>query len=123
MSVTRGQVLFQALNKYLPGQTYDLTAKGKQWVRKTEFAGTYVCYARGKVLKVVRYSEPNAMLGQTVTQVAYEWALVDVADWVKDPTVRKAYSLKDAELRGETQEANMPLVLMNDGWRSPRSGF
>jgi hypothetical protein len=105
----------------LPGIRYDLTAKGKQYQRTSTRGITptnVLAFAEKQVVNIVRYSEPTAAMGKTVSEVIYTYELVHVADWAKDPGVQQHY-YTGRLLTDKPQEAQAVLALMSDGWRVP----
>lgn len=110
-------------NQTVPGLRYELSAKAKQYVRRNEALAAMaiigpplqsLCFGNKKVTEIVRYSEPSPTMGQTMTEVTYKYALVNVADWAKDPSIEKAY-FTNQQLN--PQETAAVLILMSDGWR------
>jgi len=113
-----------------PGMEYVITEKGKQFERADKNAGmslgggsyTSLCSGKKEVVDIVRYSEPSAMMGQTISQVTYTYKITDLASWMRDPAFLKAYPV-DLRAADAPVEAKMGLILMSDGWRVPDSLF
>lgn len=109
---------------------YVITEKGKQFERADKNAGmslgggsyTSLCSGKKEVVDIVRYSEPSAMMGQTISQVTYTYNITDLASWMRDPAFLKAYPV-DLRAADAPVEAKMGLILMSDGWRVPDSLF
>lgn len=57
-------------------KTYDLTEKGKEYVKDGKF-----CFGTPVVSKVISFSEPTAFMDRTVSEVKYTYILKDLPSW------------------------------------------
>lgn len=98
--------------------TVSLSPLGKQYAKisngstqgRLEF-----CYGKYVVDDIVRFTEPNNMMGMTISEVTYSKRVTDVADWAKSPKALEAW--KQISRDQEKQEPQMDaLVLTNEGW-------
>lgn len=93
--------------------TYQPTEKGKDIFRGVagKRGGSErpnVCFGRGKVDEVVRWTEPADALGQTMTQVTYTYSGSNFPDDTPKEMVEQA---------SKPKEAKVMLVKMSDGWQ------
>ncbi len=117
--------------KQVPGYRYELSDLGKKYARTLPhqmlgFGGSSAnfCYGNRKVVEVVRYTQPGAAMGMTISEVTYTWKLADIADWAKNPDVEKTYyTAQFLKVADTPQQATMDLVLSNDGWHASNSGL
>lgn len=85
--------------KLVPGVRYDLTEEGKKYVHENgphamPLMGSSIqdlCYGSREVTEIVRYTEPTAMPGGTISEVIYKWRLRAPAKWAKDPGMQEKY--------------------------------
>jgi hypothetical protein len=102
-----------------------LTDSAKKYVVKVATVmgeGDELLYGRKKVVDIIRFTEPTAAMGMTVSQVTYTWKLMDIADWARNLEVDKRFHTGRFLSAADTpQEAQMGLVLSNDGWHVPRA--
>lgn len=109
--------------KQIPGTHYDFTAEGRKYAAHPKHSalsvhGQTLCYGVPEVVEVVRYSEPGSAFGQTMSEVAYTYALKSLAPWASDPVLQKQFpELGRIATREHPLESRTTLVLMNDGWR------
>lgn len=74
-----------------------------------------LCYANIKFLGVRGFTEPASFLGKTVSEVTLLLAYENIADWIKDNSVKDTFIGKGVDLNA-TREMKKTFVLMNDGW-------
>lgn len=67
------------------------------------------------LLNLVRFTEPSNAMGSTVSEVAYTFSLVDVADWAKCADVQQVYTGLASQL-ADHQKGRTMLMLASDGW-------
>ncbi len=85
----------------------------------------YFCYGIKKVDKIINYSEPSSVMGQTFVHLSYTWKPAkDLPSWASDPKFGVAtgdwqlQSLQTGDMSktGE-RKANDTLILTHNGWR------
>ena len=96
----------------VPTKVYTLTDLGKKSLASPD--GDVMCVGHYKVDEVVRFTQPNNALGQTVSEVSLTVSPVDVPDWAKGTDVQKMYGL-DNKLADHVK-ATRTVVLASDGW-------
>jgi len=96
----------------VPTKVYTLTDMGKKAIVSGD--STAMCVGHYKVDEVVRFTQPNNALGQTVSDVSFTVSPVDVPDWAKSANVQKVYGL-GSKLAGHSK-ATRTVVLASDGW-------
>jgi hypothetical protein len=97
---------------------YRLTASGKQFARPNSGGfGFDLCYARPRLGKIVRWSQPAASLGKIQAEVTYTVTLGDIADWARDPELRRtgAFGPFSGDLDGAIERKSI-LTQTNTGW-------
>lgn len=99
-----------------PTKIYSLTELGKKSLASAE--STAMCVGHYKVDEVVRFTEPNNAMGQTISQVSVIVSPVDVPAWSKNVDILKAYRLD--EKLAERRKVTRTLVLASDGWIDSR---
>lgn len=95
----------------VPTKVYSLTDMGK---RSLVGSGTAMCVGHYKVDEVVRFTQPNSAMGQTVSQVSVTVSPVDVPDWTKSADIQQTYGL-DKKLATHSK-VTRTVVLASDGW-------
>ena len=88
----------------------DMTDEGRKagvWDEQNGF-----CVGRKRLHEVIRWTEPAAASGATITTVTYTWMLKDGPKWVKPDM------FPDIDGIAEPVEREMVLVKTSDGWRS-----
>lgn len=119
-------------NQQVPGVRYQLSREASKYlhndarIRAMSAIGAeqQLCYADKRLADVLRWTEPTATMGRTITEVTYTYRLVDVANWARNADVERAFYTGRELAAAETpKEAKMTLVLMNDGWHVPESTF
>ena len=104
--------------------SYELTEAGKRFYREFP-AGRWdprkpvgaFCYGTPGVDSILRYTEPTETTGETQTEVTYTYMLREVANWARDPILRRLDPTLDREIGGRSPEARAILVKTSDGWR------
>ncbi len=79
--------------KEVQGYRYEVADSAKRYVEQVRTLGGHspeLCYGK-KVEDIVRFTEPSAAMGMTVSQVPYTWRLVDIADWARNPGIEKQF--------------------------------
>lgn len=79
------------------------------WTEKKGF-----CIAAKKLEKIVRWTEPAAINGRTISEITYEWSAVPT-QWTTNDILK---ALNFSPPQHKTSE--ITLIKMSDGWR-PRS--
>lgn len=117
--------------------TYNLTDTGRMTSMRQAVQGfgpatiedRYFCYSEMKVDKIVNYTEPSNVMGQTLVVVSYIWKPVNgLPSWATDPKVADAVgdvqlqSLQtgDKSKTGE-RKADATLIQTHNGWRHSTS--
>lgn len=96
----------------VPTKVYTLTDVGKKAIVSAD--GTAMCVGHYKVDEIVRFTQPNNALGQTISDVSFTVSPVDVPDWVKSADVQKVYGLGNK--LAEHSKATRTVLLASDGW-------
>jgi hypothetical protein len=103
---------------------YSLTEEGERLSRPVAAnwrnpEGREFCYGRPEAQRIIRWTEPGASMGATVTEVTYTYSLAEVPAWAEHAAVRAAYPEMEKELATRTTpaEARSVLQLTNEGWR------
>ncbi|TAM07281.1 MAG: hypothetical protein EPN70_03250 [Paraburkholderia sp.] len=96
----------------VPTKVFKLTDMGKK--ASVSADSTAMCIGHYKVDDVVRFTEPNNTLGQTISQVSFTVSPVEVPDWARNADVQKVYGLGDK--LAEHSKVTRTLVLASDGW-------
>jgi hypothetical protein len=96
----------------VPTKVYTLTDTGKKAIVSSD--STAMCVGHYKVDEVVRFTQPNNALGQTVSEVSFTVSPVDVPDWANSADVQKVYGLGNK--LAEHIKATRTVVLASDGW-------
>ncbi len=115
--------------KQIPGTHYDFTAEGRKYAALQQHSSLLVgtetlCYGVPEVIDIVRYSEPGNALGQTMTEVTYDYTFKSVAPWVNNATLLKEFpELAQIKTRDHPGENRLDLVLMSNGWRVANLGY
>jgi hypothetical protein len=95
----------------VPTRIYTLTDAGK---KASVGSSTAMCVGHYKVDEVVRFTQPNNALGQTVSDVSFTVSPVDIPEWAKGSDVQSMYGL--GSKLGDHIKASRTLVLASDGW-------
>lgn len=104
--------IFSSNNEIIvPTKVYTLTEMGKKAIVDAE--STAMCAGRYKVDEVIRFTQPNNAMGQTISQVSLTASPVDVPEWAKGAEIQKLYGL-DKKLA--PQRMTRAVVLASDGW-------
>ncbi|MGF7192493.1 hypothetical protein JOE11_005571 [Robbsia andropogonis] len=96
----------------VPIKVYTLTETGKKAIVSSD--RTTMCIGHYKVDEVVRFTQPDNALGQTISEVSLTVSPVDVPDWAKRDDVQKAYGLSN-ELADHIKTTRT-VLLASDGW-------
>lgn len=97
----------------VPTKVYALTDQGKKVSVGPD--STSLCVGHFKVDEVVRFTQPNNAMGQTISEVSFTTHAVDVPEWAKNPDVSGFYAI--AKGLGDVRvKATRTLVLASDGW-------
>jgi hypothetical protein len=73
-----------------------------------------MCVGHYKVDEIIRFTQPNNAMGQTVSEVSFTASPVEVPDWAKSAEIQKAYGL-DRKLAAHSK-ATRTVLLASDGW-------
>lgn len=104
--------LFSKQERIVPTKVFTLTEMGKKALVKE--TGTAMCVGHYKVDDIVRFTEPNQAMGQTMSQVSFTASPVDVADWAKNSALQADFGLEKRLAAHQQHTATM--VLASDGW-------
>lgn len=99
-------------NRYHPTDT------GRDAIRKNEdgIGGLELCFARRKIIDIVRYTEPGDAAGITLSRVTYRYEVGDVALWARDAGIAAAFPRIAKVLASGREEATDTLYLTSEGW-------
>ncbi|MGH8580555.1 MAG: zinc-ribbon domain-containing protein [Gammaproteobacteria bacterium] len=94
-------------------QIYDLTDKG----RSIFTPGKGFCYGEPKLLRVVNFTAPTPFGSYTMSNVVYEYQIINIPDWARQPDAAKLEKISQA-LSSETTPLrdDATLILTNKGW-------
>lgn len=101
---------------------YQLTPEAKKIAQNNRgIYETNLCYANVVVDKIIKWTEPAAAFGQTLTTVTYTYKLENMANWAKNTEVSKAFPEIAQAINGDAKEQqNQDLILTNVGWENPK---
>ena len=107
--------------KPVPGYRYEVAESARKYMMEVRNAmgGTSaeLCYANKKVDEVVRFTEHAPVNGMTASQVTYTWKPTNIADWARNADVETRFNTAQFLRAADSpQQAQMDLVLSNDGW-------
>lgn len=82
--------------------------------------GTDLCFTRRKIAKVEAFTKPAQVMGRKVSQVTYDFELVDVAPWAKTAAITTAFPGIKAALSESPAKETEAMVLTDKGWHLER---
>ncbi len=98
--------------------TYDITNEGKKYFEKAE-GDKYgrLCYAKVQVGEIKNFTQPGAMMGMTISEVAFTYKLDNIAPWGKNEDIQQSFLNVKKEMEGDQKDVRKKaLVLTNKGW-------
>lgn len=106
-----------------PVRRYELTDQGKQYYRQipaTFGQNGIFCYGQETVDSIIKWTEPAAMEGASLSEVTYTYKIANLAPWAKQSNVQQAFpdlhqTLNEASKANQSTE----LQLTNKGWEFP----
>ena len=111
---------------FFPGiaYTYPLSEQGKALVVESDGRNLLggrvpyysLCVGQLTLDEVVRWTEPAAEMGMTMSLVTYRVRFEGLPDWTRDPELVKARP-EQGKKAAEPFEMEVMLVLTSDGWR------
>ena len=107
-----GLVKLKRVNREWDG-VYDLTDKG----RSTFTPGKGFCYGEPKLLRVSNFTAPSTFGAYTMSNVMYEYQIINIPDWARQPDAAKHWQISKAlssEITPLKDDAT--LILTNKGW-------
>lgn len=96
MEEKEGKELFTGKKTISIIKIYDLTEKGKEYIKDGKF-----CFGTPVVSKVISFTEPTAFMDRTVSEVKYTYILKDLPSWFTSQ---------------EEKNKKILLYLTNNGW-------
>ncbi len=97
---------------------YVLTAQGKAHLSSNaEFTGSTFCFARLQVGSIVKFTEPGALMGITVSEVTYIPKIVSIDSWATRLRLPQNVTMvKMLIAQGTLPARKLDLDLTNIGW-------
>ena len=83
--------------------------------------GSELCFAHRAVVKVDSFTAPAQMMGQTTSQVTYDYTLEAMAPWIKDAAIERAFPAIRSALARSSGTATEAMDRTGQGWRLERS--
>jgi hypothetical protein len=104
-----------------PVRRYELTDEGRKYFQLKP--GTFgqssaFCYGQEQVDSIVKWDEPSAQDGTSITEVTYTYKLQQLADWAKQPDVEQAFPAIKSTLDQEGTSQIIEVHLTNEGWEA-----
>jgi hypothetical protein len=106
------------------GTRYALTPPGEKVIRGAAdsfIGGSDLCFAQRRILKVTSFTDPALVLGVTSSLVTYDYDLIDVETWARDPAVQAAFPRIKTALSAPSSTATDSVVLTHDDWQHERA--
>jgi hypothetical protein len=104
-----------------PVRRYDLTDKGRKYfqVKPGTFGqSSAFCYGQEQVDSIVKWDEPTAQDGTSITQVTYTYKFQQLADWAKQPEVQQTFPAIKSTLDQAGTNQVVEVHLTNQGWEA-----
>ena len=83
--------------------------------------GSALCFAHRVVVKVDSFTAPAQVMGQTTSQVTYDYTLEVMAPWVKDAAIIRAFPAIRSALARSSGTATEAMDRTGQGWRLEQS--
>lgn len=83
--------------------------------------GSALCFAHRVVVKVNSFTAPAQVMGQTTSQVTYDYTLEATAPWVKDATIERAFPAIRSALARSSRITTEAMDRTGQGWRLEHS--
>jgi hypothetical protein len=104
-----------------PVRRYVLTDKGRKYFQMKP--GTFgqssaFCYGQEQVDSIVKWDEPAAQDGTSITEVTYTYKFQQLADWAKQPEVEQAFPAIKSTLDQAGTNQVVEVHLTNQGWEA-----
>ncbi len=98
--------------------TYDIAPAHKDQWRSSSGNGKAdeLCYAKIKIESVDNFSEPGDMLGHTISEVDFTYALTDFSSWTQSKEVQGAMPAIKSKAGEPEQKSKTMLILTHNGW-------
>lgn len=116
---------FVSAESKIDGLRYELTEAGRKLMEESQaqrepqgfFASQRgaLCYGHYTVSEIVRFTEPGAINGVTISHVTFKKEVQNPAAWAKHPAVQAAWSEISDSIK-PTQNSQATLVLTSEGW-------
>lgn len=107
---------------------FSLTDLGKKYYRAlppgqaASLKKNGLCFGKAEVVSINNFTQPNNMMGKTISIVNYSYTAKDIPDWAKNKDILKQFNYiddfvnsADNPVKGKTM-----LVLTNKGWIADR---
>jgi hypothetical protein len=106
---TEAKALF---GKIVPATEYQITDAGKKVrvVNQNAF-----CSGKYSLVEVDNFTEPNNMIGMTISEVKFRYKVKNLDAWAKTESLRTAFKNFENETQGDVQGKAI-LILTNNGW-------
>lgn len=118
--LTKKEGMIQSSNgEAEPGYTFEVSDKGKKYLKSNSFFGDALCSGKFKVSRIDNFSEPSEHMGFKNSQVQYHYKLAETDSWIKDKALRDAYSDESdfsKIINGKEVPSVANLILTNEGW-------
>lgn len=82
--------------------------------------GTDLCFATKKITKVESFTKPAQVMGRKVSQITYDFELVDVAPWARNAAITKVFPGIKVALSQSPGKETEAMTLTDKGWHLER---
>lgn len=104
-----------------PMRRYELTDLGKKYfqVKPGAFGqSSAFCYGQEEVDSIVKWDEPTAQDGTSITEVTYTYKFQQLSDWAEQPDVEQAFPTIKSTLDQTGVNQVIEVHLTNKGWEA-----
>ncbi len=104
-----------------PVRRYDLTDEGRKYFQvKPGMLGqsSAFCYGQEQVDSIVKWDEPTAQDGTSITEVTYTYKFRQLGGWAKQPDVEQAFPAIKSTLDQAGTNQVVEVHLTNNGWEA-----
>jgi hypothetical protein len=119
-SFEKPEQTFSGPGKPVSYTRYSVAPAGDSVLRKGSdkfLGGSDLCFAKRKITKIESFTEPADLMGRRVSQVTYDYELIDVAPWANDPAIKKAFPAIGSALASQSAQQSEGMILTSSGWK------
>ena len=102
---------------------YKFSDKGKTFLRPAELdkgalstGARQLCYGTPQVVEIINFTVPAETMGMKVSNVQYNYRLLDIAPWASDPALANQFEWLPERVSSESITKDDDMVLTNNGW-------